>query len=88
MKVHLIDTTIRDGNQSLWATRMTTAEALPPLERMDDAGFLHLDVHSALHVDVCVRYLKEDPWERVRAMKARVKRRPWRASRSRVGERA
>lgn len=77
-KIRLIDTTIRDGNQSLWATRMTTAEALPPLEKMDEAGFLHLDVHSALHVDVCVRFLKENPWERVRLMKARVKHTPLR----------
>jgi oxaloacetate decarboxylase alpha subunit len=78
MKVQLIDTTMRDGNQSLWATRMTTAEILPPLGRMDDAGFLHLDVHSALHVDVCVRFLHEDPFERVRLMKQRVKRTPLR----------
>ena len=77
-RIHLIDTTIRDGNQSLWATRMTTAEALPPLERMDDAGFLHLDVHSALHVDVCVRFLHEDPFDRVRLMKSRVTRTPLR----------
>jgi oxaloacetate decarboxylase alpha subunit len=77
-EIKLIDTTIRDGNQSLWATRMTTAEALPPLRAMDEAGFLHLDVHSALHVDVCVRYLKEDPWERVRLMAARAKRTPLR----------
>ena len=77
-RVQLIDTTIRDGNQSLWATRMTTAEALPPLEHMDAAGFLHLDVHSALHVDVCVRFLHEDPFERVRLMKGRVKRTPLR----------
>jgi len=77
-RIQLIDTTIRDGNQSLWATRMTTSEALPPLERMDDAGFLHLDVHSALHVDVCVRFLHEDPFERVRLMKRRAKRTPLR----------
>jgi len=77
-RVSLVDTTIRDGNQSLWATRMTTAEALPPLERMDEAGFLHLDVHSALHVDVCVRFLHEDPFERVRLMKSRVRRTPLR----------
>lgn len=77
-EIKLIDTTIRDGNQSLWATRMTTAEALPALETMDEAGFLHLDVHSALHVDVCVRYLKENPWERVRLMAARAKRTPLR----------
>lgn len=77
-RIQLIDTTIRDGNQSLWATRMTTTEILPPLERMDEAGFLHLDVHSALHVDVCVRFLHEDPFERVRLMKARVRRTPLR----------
>ena len=77
-RIHLIDTTIRDGNQSLWATLMTTAEALPALEDMDHAGFLHLDVHSALHVDVCVRFLHEDPFERVRLMAARVKHTPLR----------
>jgi oxaloacetate decarboxylase (Na+ extruding) subunit alpha len=77
-EIRLIDTTIRDGNQSLWATRMTTAEALPPLEKMDEAGFLHLDVHSALHVEVCVRFLHEDPFERVRLMASRVKRTPLR----------
>ncbi|HEX9277289.1 MAG TPA: carboxylase [Casimicrobiaceae bacterium] len=77
-RIRLIDTTIRDGNQSLWATRMTTAEALPPLEDMDNAGFLHLDVHSALHVDVCVRFLHEDPFERVRLMASRVKHTPLR----------
>jgi oxaloacetate decarboxylase (Na+ extruding) subunit alpha len=76
--IKLIDTTIRDGNQSLWATRMTTGEALPALQTMDEAGFLHLDVHSALHVDVCVRYLKENPWDRVRLMAARAKRTPLR----------
>lgn len=71
-EIELIDTTIRDGNQSLWATRMTTAEALPAMESLDQAGFLHLDVHSALHVDVCVRFLRENPWERVRLMSARA----------------
>jgi oxaloacetate decarboxylase alpha subunit len=76
--IKLIDTTIRDGNQSLWATRMTTPMLLPALERMDEAGFLHLDVHSALHVDVCVRFLRESPWERVRLMAARIKRTPLR----------
>ena len=77
-KIELIDVTIRDGNQCLWATRMTTAEALPAVEAIDDAGFLQMDVHSALHVDVCVRYLKENPWDRVRLMKQRVKRTPLR----------
>jgi oxaloacetate decarboxylase alpha subunit len=77
-RIQLIDTTIRDGNQCLWATRMTTAEAVPALEQLDQAGFLHLDVHSALHVDVCVRFLHEDPFERVRLMKQQAPRTPLR----------
>ena len=68
--IELIDTTIRDGNQSLWATRMTTAMILPSLRDLDRAGFLHLDVNSALHVDVCVRFLKENPFDRARLIKA------------------
>jgi oxaloacetate decarboxylase (Na+ extruding) subunit alpha len=77
-EIKLIDTTIRDGNQSLWATRMTTAMILPSLEKLDRAGFLHLDVNSALHVDVCVRFLKENPFDRARLMKKYVGATPMR----------
>ncbi len=72
-EIKVIDTTLRDAHQSLWATRMTTAMMLPVAERMDRAGFEAIDLMSAIQFDVCVRYLKEDPWERLRLMRQRVK---------------
>ena len=65
-EIGIIDTTLRDAHQCLWATRMTTAHMLPILERMDRIGFTSIDLMGAIQFDVCVRYLKEDPWERVR----------------------
>lgn len=77
--VGIIDTTLRDAHQCLWATRMTTAHMLPVAERMDRAGFAQIDLAGAIQFDVCVRYLKEDPWERVRLMRERVRETPLRA---------
>jgi oxaloacetate decarboxylase (Na+ extruding) subunit alpha len=65
-EIGIIDTTLRDAHQCLWATRMTTAHMLPVLERMGRTGFTSIDLMGAIQFDVCVRYLKEDPWERVR----------------------
>jgi oxaloacetate decarboxylase alpha subunit len=65
-QIGIIDTTLRDAHQCLWATRMTTAHMLPVVERMGRAGFTSIDLMGAIQFDVCVRYLKEDPWERVR----------------------
>ena len=67
--VGIIDTTLRDAHQCLWATRMTTAHMLPIAEKMDQAGFDQIDLAGTIQFDVCVRYLKEDPWERVRLMR-------------------
>ncbi|MEW5888957.1 MAG: pyruvate carboxylase subunit B [Pseudomonadota bacterium] len=78
-EVRIIDTTLRDAHQCLWATRMTTAHMLPVAERMDRAGFAQIDLAGTIQFDVCVRYLKEDPWERVRLMRQRVQRTPLRA---------
>lgn len=75
-RVGLIDTTLRDGNQSLWATRMTTGQLLPTLERIDAAGFDAIEHVSAVHMDACVRYLGENPWDRLRVVKERVTRTP------------
>jgi len=64
--VKLIDVTLRDAHQCLWATRMTTAmmrEAAPLLDR---AGFEAIELVGGAVFDVCVRYLREDPWERLR----------------------
>ena len=75
-EIKVIDTTLRDAHQSLWATRMTTAMMLPVAEQMDRAGFEAIDLMSAIQFDVCVRYLKEDPWQRLRLMRQKVTRTP------------
>jgi oxaloacetate decarboxylase alpha subunit len=77
-KIGVIDTTLRDAHQCLWATRMTTSHMLPVAEKMDRAGFEQIDLAGAIQFDVCVRYLKEDPWERVRLMRERITRTPLR----------
>lgn len=64
--IAIIDTTVRDGQQSLWATRMTNDMLLPFLGRMDKMGFAWIDLVGGAVFDVCVRYLREDPWERMR----------------------
>ena len=65
-EIRVIDTTLRDAHQCLWATRMRTAHMLPVLEKFDRAGFESVDLMGTIQFDVCVRYLKEDPWQRVR----------------------
>ena len=70
-RVGLIDTTLRDGQQSLWATRMSTAMMLPILPAIDDVGYDSVELVSTVHFDVAVRYLREDPWERIRLVRAR-----------------
>lgn len=65
-EIAIIDTTVRDGQQSLWATRMTNAMLLPFIGRMDQMGFAWIDLVGGAVFDVCVRYLHEDPWERMR----------------------
>jgi oxaloacetate decarboxylase alpha subunit len=78
-EIGIIDTTLRDAHQCLWATRMTTAHMLPVLERMDRSGFTSIDLMGAIQFDVCVRYLKEDPWERVRLVHKKAPNTPFRA---------
>ena len=73
-EIKIIDTTLRDAHQCLWATRMTTAMMLPVADAMDRTGYEAIDLMSAIQFDVCVRYLKEDPWQRLRLMSERVTR--------------
>ena len=73
MAVKLMETALRDGHQCLMATRMTTEEMLPILEEMDNAGYYALEVWGGATFDACLRYLNEDPWERLRQIRARVK---------------
>lgn len=65
-RVKIVDTTLRDGHQCLWATRMTTAMMRPVLDRMDRAGFDVIELMGAVHFDTCVRFLGENPWDRLR----------------------
>ena len=72
-KVKLVDTTLRDGHQCLWATRMSTAMMRPVLEPMDRIGFEAIEIMGAVHFDACVRYLKDDPWERIRLFRRHLR---------------
>ncbi|AHF07403.1 acetyl-CoA carboxylase biotin carboxyl carrier protein [Desulfitobacterium metallireducens] len=75
-KIGITDTTLRDGHQSLWATRMRTEDMLPILRELDDAGYHSLEVWGGATFDVCLRFLGEDPWERLRLIKSEVKKTP------------
>jgi len=72
-KVGITDTTLRDAHQSLWATRMTTEEMLPIAPLMDEVGFWSVEMWGGATFDVCLRYLDEDPWDRLRKLRALFK---------------
>lgn len=65
-EIRIIDTTLRDAHQCLWSTRMRTEHMLPILPMMDEVGYESVDLMGTVQFDVAVRYLREDPWERVR----------------------
>jgi len=67
--VELTETAFRDAHQSLLATRMRTRDMLPIAEKMDQVGFFSLEAWGGATFDTCIRYLNEDPWERLRALK-------------------
>lgn len=67
--VRLTETVIRDANQSLLATRMRREEFEPILQTMDQAGYYSLECWGGATFDSCLRFLKEDPWERLRAVR-------------------
>lgn len=72
-KVKVTETVLRDGHQSLIATRMTTDEMLPIIEVMDQVGYHAMEVWGGATFDSCLRYLNEDPWERLRIIRKNVK---------------
>jgi len=72
----ITDTTLRDAHQSLWATRLKTEEMLPILSALDNAGFYSLEVWGGATFDVSLRFLNENPWERLRKIKQEVKNTP------------
>ena len=75
-RVEITDTTLRDAHQSLWATRMRTEDMLPIAEKLDQVGYHSLEVWGGATFDVCLRFLNEDPWERLRELKKRIKKTP------------
>ena len=77
-EIGFVDTTLRDGQQSLWAERMTTGMMLSVAEQMDNAGFEAIELISSSHFKKCVRELREDPWERIRLVAKRITKTPLR----------
>ena len=73
-KVKITETVLRDSHQSLIATRMTTEEMLPILSAMDEVGYHSLEAWGGATFDSCMRFLNEDPWERLRKIRNTVKR--------------
>ena len=75
--IGLIDTTVRDGNQSLWgATGLTTPMLLSIAPVMDRVGFAAIDFTTSTHMAVAVRYQKQNPWERIRLVREAMPRTP------------
>lgn len=71
-RIAFTDTTLRDAHQSLWATRMRLADMLPVLEDLDNVGYHSLEMWGGATFDVCLRFLNEDPWERLSEVRRRV----------------
>ncbi len=75
-KVLVTEVVLRDAHQSLLATRMRTADMLPACDRLDKAGFWSLEAWGGATFDSCLRFLKEDPWERLRQLKKALPKTP------------
>ena len=74
IKIGFTDTTLRDAHQSLWATRMRLADMLPVLEHIDNVGYHSLEMWGGATFDVCLRFLNEDPWERLSEIRKGIKK--------------
>ena len=68
-KPNITEVVLRDGQQSLIATRMKTKDMVPALSKMDKVGFSSVEVWGGATYDVCLRFLNEDPWERLKVFK-------------------
>ena len=75
-KVMIMDTILRDAHQSQAATRMRTEQMIPVLEQLDDVGYYSLEGWGGATFDTCMRYLNEDPWERLRTLRKYLKKTP------------
>ena len=75
-RIRITDTTLRDAHQSLWATRMRTDDILAIADEVDQAGYYSLECWGGATFDVCLRFLRENPWERLRQLKSVCKKTP------------
>ncbi|HKY08188.1 MAG TPA: hypothetical protein VJQ55_08105 [Candidatus Binatia bacterium] len=78
IEVRFVDTTLRDGQQSLWAYNMRTGMMVPAAEQIDQAGFEAVELGGPVEMPKCVKELREDPWERYRLIRAKFKKTPLR----------
>ena len=81
--IRFVDTTLRDGQESLWATAMRTGMILPIASRMDEAGFEAIEIIATTNFKKQIRDLRENPWERIRLVADKIKETPLRAVRNR-----
>ncbi|MBU2702670.1 oxaloacetate decarboxylase alpha subunit [Sporomusaceae bacterium BoRhaA] len=74
--LRITETLLRDGHQSLAATRMRTSDMVPMLEQLDEIGYFSIEAWGGATFDTCLRFLNEDPWERLRMLKKHLKKTP------------
>ncbi len=74
--LRITDTTLRDAHQSLWATRLRTSDILDIIDVIDSVGYYSLECWGGATFDVCLRFLRENPWERLRLIKAHARKTP------------
>lgn len=74
--LRITDTTLRDAHQSLWATRMRTDDIMKIIDVIDNVGYYSLECWGGATFDVCLRFLRENPWERLRLIKSKAKNTP------------
>ena len=74
--LRITDTTLRDAHQSLWATRMRTEDIIKIVDVIDNVGYYSLECWGGATFDVCLRFLRENPWERLRLIKSKAKKTP------------
>jgi len=79
-RVKLVDSTLRDGHQCLWATRMRTEQMLPLAQKLDKSGFDCIEAIALVQFDASVRFLNQDPFERVRLLAERIRDTPLRGA--------
>src|SRR3989304_5823833 len=78
-EIKFVDTTLRDGQASLWAENMRTGMMLAVAGRLDDAGFQAIEIIASSHIKKCVRELRENPFERMRLLARKITKTPLRA---------